>query len=63
MARSIRVGASSQMTVRRAATYSGNPVLKKMYISGCGSVKAEIAADNRKTWIPSVRVREMFKAS
>lgn len=48
MTRLVRVGASPQMAVRRAATHSGSPVLKK-YISGCGSVKAEIAADDQKT--------------
>lgn len=45
----VRVGASSQMAVRRAATYSCSPVLKKVYISGCGSVKTEIAVDDQKT--------------
>ena len=48
MTRLVRVDASLQMTVRRAATHNGSPVLK-MYISGCGSVKTEITADDQKT--------------
>ena len=45
MTRLVRVGASLQMTVRRAATHNGSPILN-MYISGCGSAKIEIAADD-----------------